>query len=94
MGHIDYRVRISRRARYARIVVRPDMSVEVVLPGSVLLLSYRRKSVGGAITEAFWRAGTARKAFIPLPLFSISLEFMEMTMALSCRRLWCAIYAA
>ncbi len=30
--HIDYTVRMSRRARRARIVVRPDMSVEVVLP--------------------------------------------------------------
>lgn len=29
---IDYTVRISRRARRARIVVRPNMSVEVVLP--------------------------------------------------------------
>lgn len=29
---IDYTVRVSRRARRARIVVRPNMSVEVVLP--------------------------------------------------------------
>jgi predicted metal-dependent hydrolase len=32
---LDYSVRISGRARYARIVVRPDMSVEVVLPQGV-----------------------------------------------------------
>ena len=32
---LDYTVRISHRARYARIVVRPDMSVEVVLPQGV-----------------------------------------------------------
>ena len=30
--HIDYTVRVSWRARRARIVVRPNMSVEVVLP--------------------------------------------------------------
>jgi len=30
--HIDYTVRVSRRAKRARIVVRPNMSVEVVLP--------------------------------------------------------------
>ena len=29
---IDYSVRVSRRARHARIVVHPNMSVEVVLP--------------------------------------------------------------
>jgi predicted metal-dependent hydrolase len=32
---LDYSVRVSQRARYARIVVRPDMSVEVVLPQGV-----------------------------------------------------------
>ncbi len=32
---IDYTVRISHRARYARIVVSPNMSVEVVLPTGV-----------------------------------------------------------
>ncbi len=32
---LDYTVRVSGRARYARIVVRPDMSVEVVLPQGV-----------------------------------------------------------
>jgi len=32
---IDYTVRVSHRARYARIVVRPNMSVEVVLPTGV-----------------------------------------------------------
>lgn len=32
---LDYSVRVSGRARYARIVVRPDMSVEVVLPRGV-----------------------------------------------------------
>jgi predicted metal-dependent hydrolase len=35
LGELDYSVRISGRARYARIVVRPDMSVEVVLPQGV-----------------------------------------------------------
>ncbi|HKI60046.1 MAG TPA: SprT family zinc-dependent metalloprotease [Mariprofundaceae bacterium] len=30
--HIDYTIRVSRRARRARIVVRPNLSVEVVLP--------------------------------------------------------------
>jgi predicted metal-dependent hydrolase len=33
--NIDYTVRVSRRARYARIVVRPNLSVEVVLPEGV-----------------------------------------------------------
>jgi len=32
---IDYTVRVSRRARRARIVVRPNMSVEVVLPAGL-----------------------------------------------------------
>lgn len=35
MKNLDYTVRISRRARHARIVVRPNMRVEVVLPDSV-----------------------------------------------------------
>lgn len=35
LGGLDYSVRVSQRARYARIVVRPDMSVEVVLPQGV-----------------------------------------------------------
>jgi len=32
---LDYTVRVSQRAHHARIVVRPDMSVEVVLPQGV-----------------------------------------------------------
>ncbi len=35
LEELDYTVRVSQRARYARIVVRPDMSVEVVLPQGV-----------------------------------------------------------
>lgn len=31
----DYRVRISKRARYSRIVIEPDASVEVVIPHGV-----------------------------------------------------------
>ncbi len=39
LEELDYTVRVSGRARYARIVVRPDMSVEVVLPLGAHVLS-------------------------------------------------------
>ncbi len=35
MPQFDYSVRVSHRARHARIVVRPNLSVEVVLPKGV-----------------------------------------------------------
>ncbi|MES0370883.1 MAG: SprT family zinc-dependent metalloprotease [Mariprofundaceae bacterium] len=35
MDNIDYKIRVSKRAQHARIVVRPDLSVEVVLPEGV-----------------------------------------------------------
>ena len=35
MENIDYKIRVSRRAQHARIIVRPDMNVEVVLPEGV-----------------------------------------------------------
>jgi len=61
---LEYSVRISGRARYARIVVRPDMSVEVVLPQGVHAMHAETLLK----KKAFWLTRTLNRfsAYAPL----------------------------
>ena len=60
---IDYTIRVSRRARRPRIVVRPNLSVEVVLPQGVAkhyaatLLEKQRRWVARSLKRFGERAG-------------------------------------
>lgn len=95
MKEIDYTVRISRRARHARIVVRPNMRVEVVLPGSVpqaiagqraAMLMQEKQAWVKRTLKRFGEEGAAGHArdANPIPC-RIDLKAIGMVLDVSCR---------